>query len=266
MYRLTPFILLTLLVGCSTAPLRPESVTRGDYDTTRAYVTDLIRYEMNRSSVAGLSIALVDDQHVVWAEGFGYADRERKLPAAADTLYRVGSMTKLFTVTAAMQLVEQGKVALDRPLHTYLPDFSIRERSTDAGPITPRLLMTHHAGLPRDRLKGFMNPEPPPFTTLVEAFRDEYAPYPPGQLFSYSNVGISLLGSLVQEVSGEPYTEYVRQSVMEPLGMEDASLEHGRSASPHMAKGYRGRRRRIRRCATCRPAGSTPASPTWAGS
>ena len=111
---------------------------------------------MKKNSVTGLSIALVDDQRIVWAEGFGYADQEKKIPATADTLYRVGSISKLFTDTAAMQLVEQGKLDIDQPLKKYIPNFSIKSRYPDTAEITPRQLMTHHSGLPRDRLKGFM--------------------------------------------------------------------------------------------------------------
>ena len=85
MHRLAPFILLTVLVGCSTAPPRPESVARGDYDTTRAYLAELVRYEMSRSSVAGLSIALVNGQRVVWAEHMGH--RFNLLPGSDDLLH-----------------------------------------------------------------------------------------------------------------------------------------------------------------------------------
>jgi hypothetical protein len=93
---------LALLAGCALAPPRPASIARGDYTTTQAYITQLIEHGMAQSKVTGLSIALVDDQRVVWSQGFGYADLGRKLPATADTLYRVASISKLFTDTAAM--------------------------------------------------------------------------------------------------------------------------------------------------------------------
>lgn len=110
-----PFV---LLAGCANAPQRPASVTRGDYATTREYVTRLIQHEMKKNSVEGLSIALVDDQRIVWAEGFGYADEAKNIPATAYTIYRVGSISKLFTDTAAMQLAEQGKLDIDQPLES----------------------------------------------------------------------------------------------------------------------------------------------------
>ena len=109
---------------------------------------------MKANRIIGLSIALVDDQSVVWEQGFGFADKEKKLPATPETIYRLGSISKLFTATAAMQLADQGKLDIDKPVEVYLPEFSIKSRFTDAHAITPRNIMTHHSGLPRDYLKG----------------------------------------------------------------------------------------------------------------
>src|SRR5688500_2396727 len=96
----------------------------------------------------GLSIAIVHDQTVLWARGFGFADAERKRPATPDTLYRIGSITKLFTATAIMQLRDAGKLRVDDPVTTYLPWFSIG--NTLGKPITVRHLITHTSGLPRE--------------------------------------------------------------------------------------------------------------------
>lgn len=232
-------VALAALAGCTTSPPRPSSLARGDYAPVQRYVTQLIRHEMDESKVTGLSIALVDDQRIVWSEGFGYADRERGIPASAETLYRVGSISKLFTDTAAMQLAEAGRIDIDRPLRQYLPEFSVRTRYAGTAAITPRQLMTHHSGLPRDLMKGFMNPDPQPFTEVLQRIRENDSAYPPGLVFSYSNVGITLLGHAIQQVSGVPYADYMQQSLLNPLGMTHSSFDPGPSASPLMAKGYR---------------------------
>lgn len=242
MKLLPALIASALLSACACAPPRPASITRGDYSATKDYASQLIRYEMKQNAVQGLSIALVDDQRVVWTEGFGLADQEKNIPATADTLYRVGSISKLFTATAAMQLAEQGKLDIDQPLQKYIPNFSIKSRFADTTEITPRLLMTHHSGLPRDRLKGFMTASPAPFATLVENIRDDYTAYPPGLIASYSNLGVSLLGVAIQNQSGMPYADFMRQSLLAPLGMTHSSFDTGLSASALMAKGYRGRK------------------------
>ncbi len=231
---------LAILSGCAAAPARPSRFNQGDEEAAKAYLTKLIAYEMQNSSTPGLSIALVDDQRVVWAQGFGYADLEHKVPATAQTLYRVGSISKLFTDTAAMQLVEQGKLDIDRPLQTYLPNFTIKEHAADAAAITPRLLMTHHSGLPRDWAKGFMTPEPATFTSVIDDIREEYAAYPPREVFSYSNLGITLLGSAIQQLSGTAFADHVKQSVLMPMGMSASSFETGVSSSTLMAKAYKG--------------------------
>ncbi|HZW24142.1 MAG TPA: serine hydrolase domain-containing protein [Gallionella sp.] len=241
MKPLSIVLLISLLAGCTATPSRPTGVARDDYASVQEYSTRMIRYEMDKHSVAGLSIALVDDQRIVWSQGFGYADLEKKIPATAETLYRVGSISKLFTDTAAMQLAEQGKLDIDRPLRSYLPEFSIKTRHADAAEITPRQLMTHHSGLPRDRMKGFFNPHPAPFTELVADIREDYADYPPNRILSYSNLGITLLGNAVQNQGGRPFAEHMQQTLLNPLGMSSSSFEAGLSSSALMAKGYNGR-------------------------
>lgn len=240
-YRpILPFLLAaTLLAGCATPPPRPERIAHGDYDAVNAYVSRLIRHEMARNQVVGLGIALVDDQRVVWAEGFGHADKERDLPATTRTIYRVGSISKLFTATAAMQLAEQGKLDIDRPLQDILPQFSVKTRHAASAAITPRNLMSHHAGLPRDVAKGMFTGTPAPFTELVRRVTEGDAAYPPNHVFAYSNVGISLLGHAIQTASGSEFAAYMRHSVLEPLGMTGASFEPGPARSDLMSVAYR---------------------------
>ncbi|HWS16300.1 MAG TPA: serine hydrolase domain-containing protein, partial [Candidatus Methylomirabilis sp.] len=168
-------LLAVCIAGCSGAPTRPESVGMGDYAKVAEYVSALVRHEMKKREVTGLSIALVDDQRVEWAEGFGYADKAGNVPASPETVYRAGSISKLFTATAAMQLSERAKMDIDQHLGDYLPGFSIRTRFTDAAPVTPRSIMTHHSGLPSDYLKGMWTRDPEPFTRVADRLRDEYA-------------------------------------------------------------------------------------------
>lgn len=231
--------LCAVLAGCSTAPKRPESPARGDYTYAKEYVSWLARKEMQRREVTGLSIALVDDQRVVWAEGFGYADQAHSIKATSETVYRVGSVSKLFTATAAMQLGEEGKLDIDQPLKAYLPGFSIRSRFPDVGPVTPRSLMTHHSGIPSDLLKGMWTRNPEPFTNVVNRIRDEYAAHPPNTVFSYSNLGVTLLGHALENVAGRDFPSHMDASLLRPLGMTHSSFSTGGDRSPLASKGYR---------------------------
>lgn len=228
----------TILAGCASAPPRPVDIVHNDYEATKQYSAQLIRYLMKKHDVTGLSIALVDDQKVVWAEGFGYADKANNIAATAETTYRVGSITKLFTATAAMRLAEEGKLDIDQPLRSYLPQFSIKSRFTDVALITPRMLMTHHSGLPSDFQQGMWMANPEPFTNLAGKLKDDYVAYSPNYVASYSNLGVTLLGHAVQQVAGEDYASYVERTVLRPLGMTHSVLSV-RAEAPSMSKGYR---------------------------
>ncbi|GAM08635.1 protein flp [Geobacter sp. OR-1] len=226
------------VAGCSTAPVKPAAIARSDYGYTKEYIQWLARTEMKKHDVTGLSIALVDDQRIVWAEGFGLADQENKIPASPETIYRAGSISKLFTATVAMQLAEQGKFDIDKPLQTYLPDFSIRRRFEDVAPITPRNLMTHHSGLPSDYIKGMWTRRAEPYATLLTPVRDEYAVQPPNTIFSYSNLGVTLLGLAEERVAGQDFAAFVQTSLLEPLGMARSSFAKGPDKSAGAAKAY----------------------------
>ncbi|MDD2926687.1 serine hydrolase domain-containing protein, partial [Rhodoferax sp.] len=203
-------IVVSALAGCSAAPTRPVSVPRDDLASTQAYVTRLVQHEMAKNKVTGLSLALVDDQRVVWAQGFGFADVEQGIPASADTLYRVGSISKLFTDVAALQLAERGLLDIDKPVQHALPALTSKAPQASSM-ITPRQLMTHHSGLPRDRLKGFQTPQPASLASLVDDVAGQPLAYAPDLVFSYSNIGISLLGAAVQSRSGVPFAQHMQQ-------------------------------------------------------
>jgi len=237
--RWTILLLAVCIAGCSGAPPRPESIGRGDYTKVAEYVSALVRHEMKKRDVTGLSIALVDDQRVVWAEGFGYSDKAGKVPASPETVYRAGSISKLFTATAAMRLAERGGLDINRPLGDCLPGFSIRTRFTDTAPITPRSIMTHHSGLPSDYLKGMWTRNPDPLTRVADRLKDEYAANPPGTVFSYSNLGVTLLGAAVGKVAGRDFASHVRDEILLPLGMSRSSFSTVVDRTPLAAKGYR---------------------------
>lgn len=230
--------ILPLILFSSAAHGKPEIGMPVNYDSVKETISRLIKKEMRKNDVAGLSIALVDDQQVVWAQGFGYADEQREIPATPDTVYRIGSLTKLFTVSAAMQLAEQGRLNIDQPLKNYLPEFSILSRFNGAGPITLRHLMTHHAGLPSNLQKGMWSRKPEPFENVVNALKDEYAAYPPGYIFSYSNVGMTLLGHVVERVSGRDYDSYIRESLFQPMNMTRTGFSSSQKTDGLVSKGY----------------------------
>lgn len=228
-----------LLMGClHSPPQKPETRVPGDYTYTKDYIRWLVQQQMKKHDVTGVSLALIDDQRIVWAEGFGYADKAHSVPATRETLYRAGSITKLFTATAIMQLVERGLLDLDQPITTYLPEFSVKTRFPDAPPITIRHILTHHSGLPRDMLRGMWSSTPQPFVTVLDDLTTSYVLHPPNYIFSYSNLGMTVLGEVIERVSSMPYATHVSRKIFEPVGMTTASVETGVATSPFMAHAY----------------------------
>lgn len=228
-----------LLMGCfNSAPPKPETRVPGDYAYTKEYISWFTQQQMKKHDVTGVSLALIDDKRIVWAEGFGYADLAHNVPATPETLYRAGSITKLFTATAIMQLVERGLIDLDVPITTYLPEFSVKTRFPDAPPITIRQILTHHSGLPRDIPLGMWSNNPQPYATVLDDLKTRYVLHPPNYIFSYSNLGITVLGEVIARVSGEPYASYVSRAIFNPAGMTTASIETGVAISPLMAHAY----------------------------
>lgn len=224
---MTASLLVAGVAACSTAPKPPAQVTRGDYSSITPYLAERVRYEMKAAGVQGASFALVDDQKIVWAEGFGYADPEKKIPARADTIYRAGSISKLFTATLAMQLAEQGKLDIDAPIQRYLPDFNPPNRFASQAPITARNLMTHHAGLPSDYLAGTYFLRPQPDTHLPTGAYREPLTAPPDHQFSYSNLGYWALGETTARIAGQDFAQLAQTALLQPLGMKRSYFAQG---------------------------------------
>src|SRR5215208_4385899 len=174
--------------------------------------------EMENHHIAGAAVSVVKDGKLFFAKGYGYADLENKVPVDPEqTNFRTGSIAKLFTWTAVMQLVEQGKLDLDADINDYL-DFRIPD--TYPQPITLKDLMTHTAGfedLYYERLAKDPNDLLPPREWLVSHMPARVSP--PGEVAAYSSYGTALAGYIVARVSGEPYDHYIQEHILNPLGM-----------------------------------------------
>jgi len=239
--RLLGFILMltTLFAsGCAGAAAGSPSA-QGNYAAVARRLSGEIRQAMAKHKVKGLSIALVDGQDVVWAEAFGWADEAGKIPARTDTVYRVGSVSKVFTSMAVMTLAERGMLDIDVPLARYLPEFSIRSRFPESGPITLRSMMTHHSGLPSDVLKGMFVDHPLTLAQYVPTLAVESMASPVGTEFMYSNIAFSLLGRVIEKSENLPFAQAMEQLLLGPLGMDHSGFARNPALAAHLAKGYR---------------------------
>jgi len=187
----------------------------------------------------GLSMGIVHDQALVWSRGFGWADVERREPATADTLYRIGSITKLFTATALLILRDAGRLHLDDPLATHLPWFQMKAAATDAGTITIRHLLTHTSGLPREgAFPYFTDSRFPSIDEIRARLPLQERPLRTETRWKYSNLGATLAGEVVAAVAGEPYVDFVRRRILEPLGMTATLVASPEPGHQRLATGY----------------------------
>lgn len=183
---------------------------------------------MDKGDVPGAAIALVDDQGVLWAEGFGYADGKKKL-VTPDTPFLISGLSKLITATAVMLAVQDGLVKLDEPITTYLPDFTINSRYEEHPEqrITLRCLLNCTAGIPLEAPVGnYFEPAPSAsFEDHVKSVYGSWLVHGAGTGFAYGSVSCDLAGYIVQKVSGKPFEQYVKEKVFVPLDMPNSMLD-----------------------------------------
>jgi len=231
--------------GATAAVPQPAGLT--DRAELEAFIDGMMAAHFPSRHIPAATIAVVKDGALFFAKGYGFADREKRIPVdPATTLIRPGSISKLFTWTAVMQLVEQGKLDLDADVNSYLKTFKIP--ATFPEPITMRHLLTHTPGF-EDQGLGLFARDPAELKPLRESLAAKIPARvrPAGSLSSYSNYGTALAGLIVEEVSGIPFAEFVEQNILRPLGMEHSTFREPLPAelAPNMAVGYQWKKGRF---------------------
>jgi CubicO group peptidase (beta-lactamase class C family) len=225
------------VAALAPAPATPQ-LTREDLE---AWLDGFLPYALGRGNIPGGIVVVVKDGQVLLQKGFGYADVKKKLPVDPEaTLFRPGSISKLFTWTAVMQQVESGKIDLDADINQYL-DFKIPP-GPDGEPITMRNLMTHTAGF-EEQVKELISEDPSRLQT-IEATLKQWVPdriFKAGTMPAYSNYGTALAGHIVERVSGLSFDDYLDRSVFGPLGMTKSSFRQPlpEALMAGMAHGYK---------------------------
>jgi CubicO group peptidase (beta-lactamase class C family) len=224
----------SLALGIATSHAQ-QSLTAED---ANAWLDGYMPYALHSGDIAGAVVAIVKDGKVLTERGYGFSDLEKRTPVdPKQTLFRPGSVSKLLTWTAVMQLVEQGKINLDADVNQYL-DFKIP--AFDGKPVTMRNIMQHTAGF-EEQAKGILSDDPksPGFEALLKAWVPNRV-FAPGSTPSYSNYGASLAGYIVQRLSGESFDAYIEKHIFAPLDMQFSSFRQPLPANlvPLMSKGY----------------------------
>src|SRR5262249_46018044 len=221
----------------SSAPVTAHELTAADLGP---FLDGLMPAQLEREDIAGAVVSVVKDGKLLFAKGYGYADMEKRLPVTADaTLFRPGSISKLFTWTSVMQLVEQGRLDLDKDVNTYI-DFQIPPAF--GKPVTLRDIMTHTAGFEETARDLFVADAQ--HLTPLDQYLKQHLPhriFPPFVVPAYSNYATTLAGYIVQRVSGKPFAQYVAENIYAPLDMKRTTFVQPLPADlePFMSQGYR---------------------------
>lgn len=221
----------------STVPTTAHELTASDLE---AFLDGMMPAQLERENIAGAVVSVVKDGKVLFAKGYGYADMEKRQPVTPDaTLFRPGSISKLFTWTSVMQLVEQGKLDLDKDVNSYI-DFTIP--AAFGKPVTLRDIMTHTAGFEETARDLFVADAQ--HLTPLDQYLKPHLPrriFPPFEVPAYSNYATTLAGYIVQRVSGKPFEQYVAENIYAPLEMKRTTFVQPlpEDLKPLMSAGYR---------------------------
>lgn len=227
----------TSTTNATQPPTMPATLTADDL---QAFFDDYLVTQMDDHHIAGATVSVVKDGEILFTKGYGYADVAEEIPVDPEnTVFILGSLSKVFTWTAVMQLVEQGKLDLDADVNTYL-DFEIPD--TYPQPITLNNLMAHNAGFEDSKYEQ-MEPASGQMEPLGEWLRTHTPAriFPPGQFSAYENYGATLAGYIVERVSGMSYDDYVETNILLPLGMTHTTSRQPipTALNDDMSQGYR---------------------------
>ena len=211
------------------------NISQQKYPATVKMLDELIQREMKDKNLPGISIALVDGSQIVWQQGYGFSDPQAKTPITADTVFRVGSVSKLFTDIAVMQLVEKGKLDLDAPVTKYLPDFKPRNPFKKA--ITLRQLMSHRAGLVREPPAGsYFDSSNSTLAQTVKSLNQTALVYEPETRLKYSNAGLAVVGDVLEKTQKQLFADYLKKNLLDQLGMKNSSFQPTPEITKNLAK------------------------------
>lgn len=203
---------------------------KDDYSSIIKESRNLITSVMTQEKISGLAIAIIDENEIIWAEGFGYTDFSKERPVTPETIFSIQSMSKTITATTEMIAVQDGLIDLDKPISTYLPSFTVNSRFDEKPQekITIRNLLSCTAGFTQEAPVGNnIYPETPSFEAHIASISDTWLRYPVGQRYCYSNLGIDLAGYILQFKSGKPFPDYVKEKLLGPIQMKTSTFDIG---------------------------------------
>lgn len=231
-------------------------MSQGTIDSVLTQADEIIVAAINEHALPGLAVGIVYGDELIYAKGFGLADTKEEKPVTPDTVFRIGSISKTFTAIGLMQLWEQGRFQLDDPVNDYLKAYRVQHADPNAPPVTFRHILTHTSGIGElrsfsDLLRfrsgfGLAVREGEPIPTLAEYYGGRLTPevYPEVK-WAYGNHAFATLGQLIEDISGEPFPEYMIEHVFEPLGMPHTDYRQSERVRDRLAQGYQFKRGKL---------------------
>ena len=212
-----------------------ENTTLLDFTT---YLNERISVLMKDYNIPGVNIALIQKGEIAWVKSYGYANLEKKRKMTNDTYCRVESISKSVTAWGIMNLVEQERIELDKPVKLYLKNWEFPDSKYSAENVTVRQLLSHSAGMPLGTIGQRYSPKEDLPSLKKVLSQNGVLQQKPGLSFSYSNTGFNLLELLIEEVTGRDFAEYMTKEVLTPLGMNHSSFTWNENFNPVVPHGY----------------------------
>jgi CubicO group peptidase (beta-lactamase class C family) len=231
-------LIIGLLIIWPKPPKPPKTIA--DVGELETYIKNLVDF----GSPQGMSLVVVKNGKVIYEKGFGWADRPRKIAATSESVYHWWSITKIATAIAILQLQEQGKLRLDDSVKKFLPFFNVQYPSANSKVITIYHLLNHSSGLPNPgfSIMSWIHHDGEPSvdqTAMIEKVLPDFSKleFEPGDHTQYTNIGYMVLGAIIEKVTGQAYEAYIREHILEPLGMKHTDFIYTKAMEPYEAAG-----------------------------
>jgi CubicO group peptidase (beta-lactamase class C family) len=244
-----------LFIGIILGPFFTVSAQTTDRFSEPIRVIDAwLDAQKDYGKIPGISVGIVSDQDLIWQKAYGYSDMELNNKTSDSTIYSICSISKLFTAIAILQLRDQGKFDLDDQISEYLTWFNLQQTYPEGAPITIRSLLTHSSGVPRDSDYPYWADPDFPFPSkekVIKKLAEQKTLYPASFVYQYSNLGMALLGFLIEEVSGLKYEDYVDKYILLPLKLNNTRpympepLRKGKLATGYSVESRDGKREEL---------------------
>ncbi|MEM7180419.1 MAG: serine hydrolase domain-containing protein [Spirochaetota bacterium] len=214
-------VFILSIAACKSFPKRPLQISQGDYTYAKKAISYIIEEEIDKNKLQDVRISFTNDTKILYASD---GKREISKEIGQDKAkFRIGSITKLFTAIAIMKLYEEKKIDLDSPLRKYLSNFKMLSAKAQTDKVTIRTLLNHHAGVPAIE-KDFFLTDKTPAEDILTVLQKERLNFTPGERFQYCNTCYTLLGKVIEEQSKKPYGQYIQNTILQPLGMNDTGI------------------------------------------